>query len=326
MSAALALQARPIAVELHALLRDLDPARWREDMEAALRERVTELRSSLEALRDSSSADEALARLTARVTELEALLRSQAAGLSEPAALTRDEWVQFGARLRPAYESLRQSLHAEDIHVPSLRPTNYRRNLLHFSSGFVALGIIVAVPSPLWMIAIAGGFFVYAWTMELVRRYSPKLNERLMRFYGPIAHPHEWTRVNSATWYCTALLGLALTGSLEICTVAVLVLGAGDPLAAIVGRRWGRTKLLHGRTLEGSLAFVAAGGTLAFGGLALFFPALGLPAAAALAFSGAIAGAVAELLSRRVDDNLTIPIAAGLAAWAMTTLLTLPLT
>ncbi len=322
---AYALQMRPIAVEIHALLRELDPARWREDTEAAVLERIARVRSALDELRSISSPDDGLARLTERISELEKLMVAQASALSARAALTREEWVQFGLRLRPAYESLRQTLHAADIHVPSLRPTNYKRNLVHVSSGFVALAVILAVPSPGWMIALAGVFFGYAWLMELLRRNSQSFNDKLMSFYGPVAHPHEWHRINSATWYCTALLALALTRSPEVCAVAVLVLGVGDPAAALVGRRWGRVRLLNGRSLEGSVTFVAAGSLVAFGALAAFFPAIGLGTAAALSGAAAVAGATAELVSRRVDDNLTIPIAAGLAAWLVATLVGLPI-
>ncbi|MCP4869612.1 MAG: hypothetical protein GY898_12930 [Proteobacteria bacterium] len=314
MSASYSLAARPIAVELHAILRDLDPARLRDDMRAKLQLRLETVKERLEAMRSISSHDDSLERLKGQIVELETILRSAAAE-------TREEWLALGQRLRPAYEQLRVELLGYDIHVPALRPTNYRRNVLHVGSGFFALFVILAVPSPAWMIGIAGSFFVYAWTMEFSRRRWPSVNERIMKFYGPVAHPHERERINSATWYTTALIGLALTGSPVVCAVAVLVLGLGDPSAAIIGRRWGRTKLINGRSLEGSLAFIAAGGSLALGALLIFFGELSFGQAALLSYGGATGGAIAELLSRRVDDNLTIPIATGLVVWALSALI-----
>jgi dolichol kinase len=92
-------------------------------------------------------------------------------------------------------------------------------------------------------------------------------------------------------------------------------------MAALVGRRFGRIKLLHGRSLEGSLAFIASGALAAFGLLMVFHPALGLGNAAAMALAGALAGAVAELVSFRVDDNFSIPLSAAsgaaLAVWGL---------
>jgi dolichol kinase len=37
-----------------------------------------------------------------------------------------------------------------------------------------------------------------------------------------------------------------------------LALGVGDPAAAWVGRRWGTLKILGRKSLQGTLAFVAA--------------------------------------------------------------------
>ena len=89
------------------------------------------------------------------------------------------------------------------------------------------------------------------------------------------------------------------------------MLGVGDPVAGLIGRRWGRTKLVGGRSLEGSLAFVAAGGIAAAIALIAYYPTLSLGVIAALAFTAALAGALAELLVRKVDDNFSIPVAAG---------------
>ena len=102
--------------------------------------------------------------------------------------------------------------------------------------------------------------------------------------------------------------------------VGVLVLGLADPAAALVGRRFGRTKLVNGRSLEGSTAFVV---TAALAGLVLvrlYFPELGWGAALALAMGGAVPGALTELYSQRLDDNLTIPVAAGACAWLVASL------
>jgi dolichol kinase len=146
----------------------------------------------------------------------------------------------------------------------------------------------------------------------------------LFRVFGPLAHPHEHHRVNSATWYATALLVLALTHSKLLCTVGVAVLGFGDPAAAVLGRRFGRVRLVHGRTLEGTLSFVGVATAVAFLALWLGYPH---PVAGALllALSGALAGGLAELFSLRVDDNLSVPLAAAVAAAGAAWALGLPL-
>jgi dolichol kinase len=156
--------------------------------------------------------------------------------------------------------------------------------------------------------------FVAAWGMEISRRRWPAVNRALMGVLHPFAHPHEYTRVNSSTWYSTALMGLSYTSTPMVCSLAVVVLGVGDPMAAVIGRRWGRTKLASGRSLEGSLAFAFFGTMAAWAMLRVCYPVEAPLPALALAAGASIAGAAAELAVRRIDDNLAIPLAAAAGA------------
>jgi len=90
-------------------------------------------------------------------------------------------------------------------------------------------------------------------------------------------------------------------------------LAFADPAAAIVGARFGQRKFrrfCHGRTLEGSLAFLlvaAVGAALAASG----HGAGTLPYRAGVGCG--LAGAVAEALTPSGWDNLTIPVAVAAA-------------
>jgi dolichol kinase len=87
-----------------------------------------------------------------------------------------------------------------------------------------------------------------------------------------------------------------------------------DPAAGIVGRRLGRIRLRARRSLEGTLAFLAAGTLAALASLTVFH-AIPWPERLMVALVGAAAGALAELFTTRLDDNLTIPLTvAGAAA------------
>jgi dolichol kinase len=197
--------------------------------------------------------------------------------------------------------------------APVARPENVARSLFHFASAAVALTAVALLPSRGWLIAIPGAFAFYAWCMELGRRLSPRLNDRLMRFYGVIAHPHERHSVNSATWYGTALVLLALFATVPAMMTAVVVLGVADPVAAFVGRRWGSHTLLAGRSLQGTLAFLVSGTIAA--GVVLTIAHAGSPGAiCVLAVLSGLAGAIAELFATRLDDNFTIPVAVGAVA------------
>jgi dolichol kinase len=197
--------------------------------------------------------------------------------------------------------------------APMARPANATRSLFHIASGALALFMLRAIPSRGWLVAASGAFFVAAWTMEISRRRSPAANERMMRFFAPIAHAGERYRVNSGTWFITALLLMALFAPLRAAEVGIVVLALADPAAGLIGRKFGRIRLRARRSLEGTLAFLLAGTIAALGALTLFH-ALPLPARLLVAVSGALAGALAELGTTRLDDNLTIPLTAASAA------------
>ena len=199
--------------------------------------------------------------------------------------------------------------------VPVARPTNYIRSLFHVASGGLSLALLRLVPSRGSLIAVAATFAAVAWSLEGIRRVSPAANDLLMKVLSPIAHPRERDHVNSSTWYGTALLILAVFFPLRAAEIGVVVLGLADPAAGFIGRRYGRTRLRKGRSLEGTLAFVVAGAIGALASLAVFY-AMPWSSRIILALAGAIAGAVAELVSTRLDDNFTIPLTTAIAVTA----------
>jgi dolichol kinase len=204
--------------------------------------------------------------------------------------------------------------------VPVARPANYTRSLFHVASGAFSLALLRLMPGRSSLIAAATAFAVLAWTLEALRRVSPATNDLLMRILSPIAHPRERHHVNSSTWYGTALLILALFFPLRAAEVGVVVLGLADPAAGFIGRRYGRTRIRAGRSLEGTLAFVVAGAIGALASLAVFY-AMPWSSRIILAMAGAVAGAVAELVSTRLDDNFTIPLTTAIAVAATQLLL-----
>lgn len=246
--------------------------------------------------------------------------------------MTLDARQMFGAAradgARPSRITPRSSLAlVEDGAPPSAsvapslarRPVNVARTIFHVLSGVVALALVRLLPTRLSLIGASAVFAIFAWTSELVRRRSPSANARLMRVFGPVAHAHEWHEVNSATWYATALVLMATLLPLDAASAGVVVLACADPVAGIVGRRFGRRRFASGRSLEGALAFVVTGALAAYAWMA----ATGAYADVrlALAVVAGVAGACIELLVTRLDDNFAIPVGTGLAVAAAAAML-----
>ena len=309
----LTLSTRDVALELYGLLREIDPARWRDDLARAARARLAQIEERLAGLLEATWPSHL--ELRVRLEEMYRLVRDRAPGEIPDEEELRRQWMRFREELQRAYEALAASLREWDVHVPSLRPTNYGRNVFHV---LTALGVILLVQyvlvTPALLIGVAAAAAAFVWTMETGRRYSRRWNALMVTLFGPLAHPHEEHRVASSTWFATALLILALTGSPLVGVTAVAILGVADPAAAIVGRRWGRHKLVNGRTLEGSLTFVVTGFLAALAVLLAWYGPT-LAEAVAIAAAAAVLGALAELGTRRIDDNIAIPLGAGLGAW-----------
>lgn len=310
-----ALNPRPIAEELYRLLREMDPARWRDDLADRAHVRLLALRERIQQVMEAQQG--AAAPLRERMAELAHLIETAMPRPGLPVERLKGNWGEFRQKMVPAYERLAGTLSVMDIHVPSLRPTNYRRNVFHAFNGVWALTFVHHVMTLFQIQVFAVVFATTCWTLEWLRRRKPELNTRIMKVFKPIAHPHESWRVNSATWYGTSFLFLAFCGDLAAISVSLIVLALGDPAAAIIGRRFGRIKLIHGRSLEGTLSFVVFGAAGALGVLSLYHPELTFHQAVAVAFAGAVPGALAELFSRRVDDNFSVPVCTATGVLAL---------
>lgn len=299
--------------EVRAILRDADASAWRaeraDDLRRRVRDVIAAVRMRLAARTDASS--------LVTVDRAQALAATMERALPEES--TRARWSAFVGEVHPSYEALVAEL-PSGVAVLKVRPTNYSRSIFHCGSAAVGLFSVAFIPSRAIILGIAVTFATYAWSMEIGRRFSPRMNAWLMRMYSRVSHPHERYKVNSATWFATALVLLALFSTRPATMAALAVLGVADPVAALVGRRWGKHMLRAGRSLEGTLGFLVSGGIVA--ALALLL-AGGLVASqvAGLALLAAAAGALAELVATRVDDNLTIPVAVGAALTAAGALL-----
>jgi hypothetical protein len=132
---------RDLTLQLHGMLSDIDPVRWRDEMAKALRTRL-----------------EDVSRRMANRTRLAPLSLALATELPQLTAEVdgKSRWLAFKKRIQPAYARVAESLRAEAIHVPSLRPTNHARSIFHAATALVALALIELV-SRSSLLALAAG-------------------------------------------------------------------------------------------------------------------------------------------------------------------------
>jgi len=253
--------------------------------------------------------------LAASIHEVRAVAEQHRPGHGLTGADLRAAWMRFRGRMVPAYMALAQGLRAERVHVPPLRPTNHSRTAFHVASASASCWRSRSCSPP----GERGGVLHLRRDLlvprdqphgEPPRERPPDGGSLLPARHPPARAPagelgdlvrdRDVRPVHHEPAFASA--------------AAIAVLGVGDQFAALIGRRWGRTTLLYGRTLEGSIAFVLSATVAAFAVLVGFHPLGSWPVLLAIAAGGATAGAVAELVSKRLDDNFTIPLSAAAGA------------
>jgi dolichol kinase len=119
----------------------------------------------------------------------------------------------------------------------------------------------------------------------------------------------EFPGKGALTFFFGSLLVLLLFGSnLNVACAAIIILALGDSFSTLAGRRYGAHKIFYSRekSVEGSIG----GFVPAFLGALIFVS----PTAALV---GAGVGMAVESLPAKIDDNVIIPLAAGLAMFLL---------
>jgi len=212
-------------------------------------------------------------------------------------------------------------------HAPSATRHDLQlgRRLFHVLNGTTTATVYALLLTHEQVIHIFGTIACVAYVVDRVRiaypevvaRHAPWVNRLLLR-------AEEQVRESAMIPYAIAVLLTIITVPKAAALVAIYTLAIADPLAAIVGIRFGRRRITHNRTLEGSLAFFTA--TITIATLVLRYGTLASSGAiAGAAFTIALVAAGCELLPLRIDDNLTIPLVVGFTTWIAAVLFGVPL-
>jgi len=305
------------ALELHALLVELQERKAHLASTAAPAERAGALGAKLAGLASQWRAGRPrLAELLQSAGE-----RLRTVDLSRDGVGNNHRAASW--KIAKYYEGLARLLRSEPdlpCALPELRPRNYARNAFHIGSGVGSAALATVWDDRLGLLCLALAWTGWMGGLEVVRRLNPRINRFLVdRVFGAIARPSEAWRINSATWYgLSIVIMLALRVPRAACIAAVLTLGLGDPVAALIGKRWGRHKLFGRKSVEGTLAFFAVASMAVLAWFLAFLPAEiapgqgragAVPIALTCALVAGAAGALVEALSDRLEDNLTISLA-----------------
>lgn len=187
---------------------------------------------------------------------------------------------------------------------PSLLRHELARKAIHLTS--VVFPIVYAAGierrTLLTVLAVAA---VVALVIEFARARHERTRQAFARATGPLLREHEHHRLSGATWLVLSLLGAVALFPKDVAIAAMWAAAAGDAVAAIFGRAFGRFRIgAMGKSVEGSAAcfFVVLIGSSTIAHLSL-----------GESIVSAITSAGAEFPSRPWDDNVRIAALTGSA-------------
>ena len=202
-------------------------------------------------------------------------------------------------------------------HVPVLSyGAELKRKALHLGALVMPLGILVlGRTAALFLLVPLAAVAVFC---DVARLRWAWMHRFIGWVFGPIMRPEEQPAfggpivLNGATWMCVSAALCAALFPAPIAAAALAMLMVGDGAAAVVGRRFGRHRYpFSPKSVEGSAAFFVTGLLVALPLTAAVAPAYAPLTVPQLAL-GTLAGAAAEALPLPINDNVRVPLVAGL--------------
>jgi dolichol kinase len=221
------------------------------------------------------------------------------------------------------------------------------RKFFHMISGsIVALLFVFVFERPTAMIIVFVGSVILI-TLDFLRLRWGALNNLIFKIFGPLMREDESSNPSAQMFYVLGLSWSVIFLPKPIAVQAILTLAWMDPVAGIVGVRYGRStwssiferllinyksvpRSLGAKTVEGSLAgFCAAfvAGVVAWTGPWVQMSSgesLATAQVVSLSAFGAFVAVVAEAWPSQWDDNANIPFWTGLLVWALMIVMQLP--
>lgn len=173
------------------------------------------------------------------------------------------------------------------------------RKSIHLS-GLILPIIYFFIDKPTMLIGV-GILTGIAVTIELMKSLSTRFGGFFFQIFAPMLRRHERRgAMTGATYYIISTFLCVLFFGKTLAIVCIFFMVLGDLVAALVGKKWGRTKLIGTKSLEGSAACFVVCAIIA---LVKLHPVIGIV--------GALVATIVEMLPVPIDDNLTVPLVSG---------------
>lgn len=182
---------------------------------------------------------------------------------------------------------------------------NIGRKFYHITGGLVLIGLYAWMGRETGLLMLLS-LFLFSTAMDLARLKVPAFNEFFYRHLTLFIRESEKDKLTGTPWYVLGILCAAAFYDIPVAVYAVAFLACGDVAATTVGERWGTIKISGVKSLQGTVAFLAAALVSGLAVNAFFYPI-----SPAVFLAGALVAGVVEILPVRINDNLSIPVISG---------------
>lgn len=165
----------------------------------------------------------------------------------------------------------------------------------------------------LLLITLIGGPIVLIDVLRL--KWRP-LNRAVTSVFAPFMRKRELRTVSSMAYFVLAFFLVVALFPKPVAVLSILCLALGDAAACVVGLRFGTESGIKGKSIQGSLACFVVCSILIFVVLTLY--GVTTNALPYISVAGGLAATFAELFAtKKIDDNLTIPLATAMVIYPL---------
>lgn len=184
----------------------------------------------------------------------------------------------------------------------------FYRKIIHLFSLVIPIGYGLTDKITTLIVLLPVTFIIVG--ADLFKHRVKEIRELANKIFGKMLRSHESTHLSGASYTLLASSIVIILLPKNIAITALAVPFVGDPMAGLIGRKFGRMRFFT-KTVEGTLAFILSGSVVVYIIMLIFqldllFFVTGF---VAVCIAGVVEAASAFL---RIDDNFAAPLVMGL--------------
>jgi len=185
------------------------------------------------------------------------------------------------------------------------------RKLIHLVSTVVP--VIYFFTSRDYILALVGTGTLLMIILDLLKAYTVTFEKLYIRVFGSILRDEEKNfkrnLFTGGTYYALGIFLALLLFPKEVAILSILIMIWCDTTAALIGKKYGKHKMIGDKSLEGSLAFLITGILLVFILQYVFVEYRFYYAGFVTVFLAAVFEQIGFV---RINDNLSLPVFSGI--------------